>query len=160
MTEDIKILCDKEDLVNIANAVRNKTGSTEEMTLDEIAFNIDNIPSSQSTPLFVDSIEECTDTTKLYVLPDGYIYSYMESETNETETVVDEIIGTDGNPYFSNSRFSNEGTLSTQSGYTVTPYIDLTKAEYQGKTIQIHLEGNRYASVSQVINVSPEKPRG
>lgn len=30
--------------------------------------------------------------------------------------------------------------------HTLTPYIDLTKAEYQGKTIQIHLVGNRYAS--------------
>lgn len=31
---------------------------------------------------FVNSIEECTDTSKLYVLPDGYIYAYMS--TTET----------------------------------------------------------------------------
>lgn len=28
----------------------------------------------QQTPLFANSTDECTDTTKLYVLPDGYIY--------------------------------------------------------------------------------------
>lgn len=31
----------------------------------------------QQTPIFVNSIEECTDTSKMYVLPDGYIYAYM-----------------------------------------------------------------------------------
>ena len=30
------------------------------------------------TPLFADNVEECTDTTKPYVLPDGYIYAYMK----------------------------------------------------------------------------------
>jgi lysophospholipase L1-like esterase len=29
-------------------------------------------------PKFVDSITECTDTTREYVLPDGYIYRYMQ----------------------------------------------------------------------------------
>lgn len=36
---------------------------------------------SQVSPEFANSIDECTDTTKLYVLPDGYIYAYMYSET-------------------------------------------------------------------------------
>lgn len=31
----------------------------------------------QKTPLFANSIEECTDETKVYVLPDGYIYASM-----------------------------------------------------------------------------------
>lgn len=31
----------------------------------------------QLKPEFADSIEKCTDTSKLYVLPDGYIYAYM-----------------------------------------------------------------------------------
>lgn len=37
----------------------------------------------QQVPLFVSSIEECTDTSKLYVLPDGYIYAYMLTEVEE-----------------------------------------------------------------------------
>lgn len=34
----------------------------------------------QLVPEFANSIEECTDTTKLYVLPDGFIYAYMFTE--------------------------------------------------------------------------------
>lgn len=35
---------------------------------------------TQLTPEFANSIEECTDTSKLYVLPDGYIYGYYKTE--------------------------------------------------------------------------------
>lgn len=40
----------------------------------------------QLKPEFANTIEECTDTSKLYVLPDGYIYGYMAYVT-EGETV-------------------------------------------------------------------------
>lgn len=36
----------------------------------------------QLKPEFANSVAECTDTTKLYVLPDGYIYAYMLTETD------------------------------------------------------------------------------
>ena len=32
-----------------------------------------NVKGIQQTPLFANSIEECTDITKVYVLPDSYI---------------------------------------------------------------------------------------
>lgn len=32
---------------------------------------------TQMTPEFVNSIEECVDTSKVYVLPDGFIYAYL-----------------------------------------------------------------------------------
>lgn len=32
---------------------------------------------TQLMPEFANSIDECTDTSKLYVLPDGYIYAYV-----------------------------------------------------------------------------------
>ena len=41
--EEIKVICNRGDLVAIADAVRNKTGSTKEMTLDDIASNIGKI---------------------------------------------------------------------------------------------------------------------
>ena len=34
----------------------------------------------QLQPEYADSIENCTDTTKMYVLPDGYIYAYVLTE--------------------------------------------------------------------------------
>lgn len=33
--------------------------------------------SKQVVPLFANSVEECTDTSKVYILPDGMIYAYM-----------------------------------------------------------------------------------
>ena len=39
---------------------------------------------SQVAPEFANSIEGCTDTTKLYVLPDGYIYAYMYTKNGGT----------------------------------------------------------------------------
>lgn len=35
----------------------------------------------QVKPEFANSVEDCTDTNLLYVLPDGYIYAYMRHET-------------------------------------------------------------------------------
>ena len=40
---DIKVICDRDDLVAIADAVRSKIGTTQEMTLDGIATNINKI---------------------------------------------------------------------------------------------------------------------
>lgn len=53
----------------------------------------------QLEPEFANSIEECVDTSKVYVLPDGYIYANVRHEgalfTNQLRNAVD----TDGNPY-------------------------------------------------------------
>lgn len=38
------------------------------------------IPGVAQTPLFADSVEECADTSKVYVLPDGFIYAYRYVE--------------------------------------------------------------------------------
>ena len=43
MVENIKVLCDREDIVAIANAVRSKTGASGEMTLGGIASGINGI---------------------------------------------------------------------------------------------------------------------
>ena len=40
---------------------------------------LDMADKAQLTPEYANSIAECTDTTKLYVLPDGYIYAYLSS---------------------------------------------------------------------------------
>lgn len=37
----------------------------------------------QLKPEFANSIDECTDTSKLYVLPDGYLYAYRLEETTK-----------------------------------------------------------------------------
>ena len=37
--------------------------------------------AARLTPEFANSVKECADTTKLYVLPDGMIYAYMHTES-------------------------------------------------------------------------------
>ena len=46
----------------------------------------------------------------------------------------------------------------SQNGYHVTPLIDLTKTKYAGKTIQIHLEGAKYASAETYANYIQCRP--
>ena len=48
--ENIKILCDRQDIVFIADAVRNKTGSSQELTLGDIAASIDGIETGVELP--------------------------------------------------------------------------------------------------------------
>lgn len=43
MSENVKIIAEKDDIVAIADAVRNKIGSTEEMSLSEIVSEINGI---------------------------------------------------------------------------------------------------------------------
>jgi lysophospholipase L1-like esterase len=50
---------------------------SEEFIITELAKR------GQLKPEFANSIEECTDTSKLYVLPDGYIYAYKSSDELE-----------------------------------------------------------------------------
>lgn len=100
-----------------------------------------------SSPLYVDSLDKMTDTSKVYVLSaTGHIWAYMDTTTEQEVEVVDKIIGTANNPY-ETGRLSSSGALSNDvQTHTLTPYIDLTKEEYQGKTIELHFDGNRYIS--------------
>lgn len=47
----------------------------------------------QLKPEFAQTIEECTDPTKLYVLPDGYIYAYMTKSGTVVKTLTAEDYG-------------------------------------------------------------------
>lgn len=69
----------------------------------------------QQVPMFANDTSECTDTTKVYVLPDGYIYAYMLTEitsgggyTNVLENASISL----------NSRYNSSNTLkSGAAGY-------------------------------------------
>ena len=71
--------------------------------------------------LFADSVDGCTDTNKLYVLPDGYIYAYMASTgpsyTNLSETVHE------------NKRMGSSGALSDLTGAVTTDFIPIRKGQ-------------------------------
>lgn len=110
----------------------------------EIAELVDGATVVQA-PKYVNSVDEMTDTSRVYVMAStGRIWAYMDTASTSEVTVTDEIVGTSDNPY-EVGRLSSSGTVSTDvSGYVVSPYIDLTKEAYAGKTIQLHFEGLPY----------------
>ena len=83
----------------------------------------DGLDATPVTPLFANSIEECTDTGKFYVLPDGFIYTYQYVEatgpsyTNLSETVHE------------NYRMNSSGILSALSGAVTTDFIPVKKGQ-------------------------------
>lgn len=101
-------------------AVDSHTDIREEIsTLSDEIIGI-KAKTLQQVPLFANSIEECADTTKLYVLPDGYIYAYMLTEveaggsyTNVLESATIAL----------NSRYNSSNTLkSGATGYIAVDY--------------------------------------
>lgn len=50
MADKIQVLADREDIVAVADAVRNKTGTSGEMTLGEIASSINGISAGTELP--------------------------------------------------------------------------------------------------------------
>lgn len=76
----------------------------------------------QLAPEFANTVGECTDTTKLYVLPDGHIYAYMTQTgplfTNQLTKAVD----TDGTPYADGA-----GYVDGKSFYSVVNNVESAK---------------------------------
>ncbi len=100
---------------------------TEEDKAEIEADNIDFMSTElakrgQLKPEFAQTIEECTDTSKLYVLPDGYIYAYMYTEMLEDGStnlaIPDTANTTDTSKWVNNYKIGNSG-MSAQSGKTV-----------------------------------------
>ena len=93
----------------------------------------------QQVPLYASKIEECTDTTKLYVLPDGFIYAYMTvteevtgpSYTNllplATDTDRKTIYQEKG--FIDGQRLSSSGSITTQAGMQVSGFISAKEGD-------------------------------
>lgn len=117
----------KEDYEQDSNPDNLKT-DLEAFIISELAKR------GQLQPEYADSIEECTDTTKLYVLPDGMIYAWMLTEkevttgpsyTNALDNVAVQI----------NKRWSHSGKkISDAAGYMVTDIIPVSP----GQTIYVN----------------------
>ncbi len=93
----------------------------------------------QLKPEFANDISECTDTAKLYVLPDGYIYAYMSSLVYPHTNQITESISSDGTQfvgdnsedgYIANRAMSlSTGDLYEAQGVGVTGFIPVTKGD-------------------------------
>lgn len=92
---------------------------------DNVAFITDELAKrDQLYPEFANSTEDCTDQTKLYVLPDGYIYAYME----KTETVKPNMY--DAETAKLNYRVNSSGAETVYSGrMVINDYIAVELTE-------------------------------
>jgi hypothetical protein len=109
----------------------------ETLILEELAKR------GQLKPEFANSIEECTDTTKLYVLPDGYIYGYM-AKTVESESVpnftnqIPISTDTDGTIYngigYKENMYLSNGVPGSRSGIDCSGFIPIGSGSSQSAT--------------------------
>lgn len=102
--------------------------------LDVEKANITDVQSwiVQHTPLFANSIEECTDRSKVYVLPDGFIYAYMKTTeeggvayTNRLPlaTAEDRKTVLNGCGYVTGTRLSSSGSTTSLANACVSGFI-------------------------------------
>lgn len=97
--------------------------------------------ANQQTPLFANGIDECTDTSKVYVLPDGYIYGYVRKlvyhYTNQIPLSVDSdgtpFVGSKGEIGYTTGMLSiSGGTVNTDDKYNnrqTTGFIPINKGD-------------------------------
>lgn len=108
---------------------------------DNVAFIISELAKrGQVKTEFANSINECTDTTKLYVLPDGYIYAYMKK--TEMKNPINQIEcsqNADGSQYYGTNGekgykpgyriSSSSGTETAAGSYACTGFIPCTATD-------------------------------
>lgn len=76
---------------------------------------------AQTKPEFADDITGCTDTSKVYVLPDGYIYAYMTvTETVKSYTNLADLSSDD---WVADARVNSSGGTTEAAGVTTTNYV-------------------------------------
>lgn len=123
---------DAEGTANSLISTHNIASNTHSDIREEISTISDEIidikaKTLQQTPLFANYIEECTDTTKLYVLPDGYIYAYMLTEVESKPSytnVLPQAVNADGTPYV-----GTNGEKGYKTGYRINSSRNEVAAE-------------------------------
>lgn len=106
----------------------------------------------QQIPLFANSIEECTDTSKLYVLPDGYIYAYMLTEVESGPAYTNMLplaINSDGTPYV-----GTNGEKGYKTGYRLNSSYTEVVAEDRCCTGFIPVTPNDVVRVRNIVSPS------
>jgi hypothetical protein len=122
--------------ITLAGAEDVATAVTEELT-----------KRGQLKPEFANNISECTDTSNLYVLPDGNIYAYM-TKTSTGYNYVNQVpksLATDKTSIFSgigykDGYYISETSESVDSSFTATGFIPYKK-DSNGKLPTIYIKG-------------------
>lgn len=110
----------------------------------------------QLRPEFANSIEECTDTTKLYVLPDGYIYGYIKTEQTikQYTNLLRKATDISGSPYNGGLGYKNGYRVSSNNiekiaaGYDCTGYFPISNnTVVRIKNIERLTDSNRLCTI-------------
>ena len=100
------------------------TGTPEFPVLNlHIPKGAPGLPGGSQTPLFANSVEECTDTSKVYVLPDGQIWAFMQKE--EYLEPYKNLFNKAAEGYKEGYRFSSSGGEAAEDGAAITNYIPI-----------------------------------
>lgn len=102
----------------------------------------------QVAPEFANSVEECTDISKMYVLPDGMIYAHTSEPTYGN--VTEKIVATADNPAYDGYQLGSDGNTAASSTYVTSPYIDLSK--YSG-SITLTLGGLQWFTATNTDKI-------
>ncbi len=118
----------------------------------------------QVEPLFAESIDWLKvngDTSKVYILPDNFIYAYFEKANTQAYTNLLPLADTDTQfsgdvtatkytGYFGGVRLNSSGAMALQSGSYVTGFIPYT---YQGANNHIRVKNMGWCSSSNTQGV-------
>ena len=133
----------------IANGAKGEKGDTgvqgpQGQKGDTGATGPQGIPGAAQTPLFAGSKEECTDQSKVYVLPDGMIYGYMtKTVTTEPAELYDPAAAT------LNVRHSGTpGSIVTGNGYVMTDYIPVDMTGTDPVLLKVTCDGFNASATS------------
>lgn len=138
---------DKEGLQHLWAYINTQINRKTKRNKDELTsyLNDELAKRNQLAPEFANSIEECTDTDKLYVLPDGYIYAYMLTDVPAYTNLADPSSA----DWLANKRFATS-SINDFTGAYITNYIPCKP----GDTIRM-----RGMDVVSQISSSPARTR-
>lgn len=91
-------------------------------------------------PIFVNSVDEMTDTSKVYVMPDGYMWAYM---TKEVVVEAKDLFQNSG--YQLNYRHSSSG-VTAQTGAVCSGFISI--ADAQANDYKLRIKGLPIANLA------------
>lgn len=107
--------------------------------IEEVKAEVPLVKTAER-PIFVNSVDEMTDTSKVYVMPDGYLYAYM---TKEVVVEAEDLFQNSG--YQLNYRHSSSG-VSAQTGAVCSGFISI--ADAQANDYKLRIKGLPIANLA------------
>ena len=142
--------------------ITQETGVDSSLVMSQKAVTDALAKVNQTGPEFVNSLDECTDTGKFYVLPDGYLYAYARTNVPQYTNAAD----TDNADWANDCRLNSSGAAVSQTGTIVTHFIPLALDDVvriKGLDVRYNYDGGnsnswRYASgktvLGNVVNIA------